>query len=196
METYTNFVNGEQYTIKIEYDETEHESPRTWDNLGTLLCWHRRYNLGDINILPEQAEEYLADFNWDDYIWLPVYIYDHGMITLRTTSFGDPWDSGQVGIIYVEKKKVRELYKVKRISSKLYKMITDILIEEIIVLDDYVTGNMIYIQLYKGDEFIDSVGGIYRNSLNSNEDLIEYLDIDRELKKQLSIAFKDARMWV
>lgn len=23
------------------------ESPREWDNVGRMLCWHRRYNLGD-----------------------------------------------------------------------------------------------------------------------------------------------------
>ncbi|GFD77265.1 hypothetical protein KUL118_01270 [Tenacibaculum sp. KUL118] len=33
-------------TIKIERDG-DIESPREWDNVGTMVCWHRRYNLGD-----------------------------------------------------------------------------------------------------------------------------------------------------
>lgn len=33
-------------TIKIERD-ADVESPREWDNVGTMVCWHSRYNLGD-----------------------------------------------------------------------------------------------------------------------------------------------------
>lgn len=36
------------YTIKIYHDE-DAESPRDWDNLGEMVCFHRRYNLGDCN---------------------------------------------------------------------------------------------------------------------------------------------------
>lgn len=32
--------------IEVHYDEGA-ESPRDWSNLGTMVCWHRRYNLGD-----------------------------------------------------------------------------------------------------------------------------------------------------
>lgn len=32
--------------IKIERDD-HYESPREWDNVGTMVCWHRNYNLGD-----------------------------------------------------------------------------------------------------------------------------------------------------
>lgn len=32
--------------IRIEQDTTP-ESPREWSNLGTMACWHGRYNLGD-----------------------------------------------------------------------------------------------------------------------------------------------------
>lgn len=33
-------------TINVYYDETP-EDPRTWDNVATFVCEHRRYNLGD-----------------------------------------------------------------------------------------------------------------------------------------------------
>lgn len=32
--------------IRIEHDQ-DAESPRNWDNLGTMVCWHGRYDLGD-----------------------------------------------------------------------------------------------------------------------------------------------------
>jgi hypothetical protein len=44
-------------TIKVSYDE-DAESPRDWDNLGTMVCFHRRYNLGDDHkhSTPEDAQ--------------------------------------------------------------------------------------------------------------------------------------------
>lgn len=36
----------DNFTLTIHPDETP-ENPRDWDNLGTMICWHRRYTLGD-----------------------------------------------------------------------------------------------------------------------------------------------------
>lgn len=36
------------YKLKIKQD-TYPDSPRNWDNLGHMVCWHNRYNLGDEN---------------------------------------------------------------------------------------------------------------------------------------------------
>ncbi len=38
---------------------------------------------------------------------------------MNTTGFSCPWDSGQVGWVFVSKKKVREEYGVKRITESL-----------------------------------------------------------------------------
>jgi hypothetical protein len=36
------------YTIKVEYDE-DAQNPREWfEPAGTMVCWHSRYNLGDM----------------------------------------------------------------------------------------------------------------------------------------------------
>lgn len=39
--------------------DTYPESPRNWDNLGTMVCWHRRYTLGDIQPEQQGPGEYL-----------------------------------------------------------------------------------------------------------------------------------------
>lgn len=38
--------DGRIVVVTIEQD-TDAESPREWDKLGHMVCWHRRYNLGD-----------------------------------------------------------------------------------------------------------------------------------------------------
>jgi hypothetical protein len=92
------------YTIKLIHDH-DPESPRNWDNVGKMVCWHRRYNLGDEQpkCSPEEYMENLAS-NDDElrkkFIILPLHLYEHGGITMSTGAFSCPWDSGQVGFIY------------------------------------------------------------------------------------------------
>lgn len=49
-------------TINVYYDETP-EDPRTWDNVATFVCEHRRYSLGD-----EQDIEGRIDSLFSDYV--------------------------------------------------------------------------------------------------------------------------------
>lgn len=91
------------FKIEIHQDEWG-ESPREWDNLGTMVIFHPRYNLGDKHSFrsAEDAIEFMNNAQ-DDIYWLPVYMYEHSGITISTTPFGCRWDSGQVGFIYVTK---------------------------------------------------------------------------------------------
>jgi hypothetical protein len=44
-----NLAHEETYKgckIELIYED-DPGSPREWDNVGTMVCWHRRYNLGD-----------------------------------------------------------------------------------------------------------------------------------------------------
>lgn len=99
METIKQFeANG--YTVRIHPD-TDPESPRQWDNLGHMVGWHRRYNLGDEQPTASPSE-WLKDFKQDNpqAIILPLFMYEHGGVSLSTGAFSCPWDSGQVGYIY------------------------------------------------------------------------------------------------
>ncbi len=80
-------------TGTVQFDEYP-ENPRDWDNIGTMVCQHSRYNLGDTEDSPD---------SFKDLIVLPLYLYDHSGITMNTTGFSCGWDSGQVGIIYAKK---------------------------------------------------------------------------------------------
>ncbi len=54
-EAYETFKVKDQ-TVQIFQDDNP-DSPRNWDNVGTMACWHRRYNLGDERPL-EDPDEY------------------------------------------------------------------------------------------------------------------------------------------
>ena len=142
-------------TVNI-FSDPDPTSPReAFDNLGTMVCWHRRYTLGDAHdftdpedffkhltrkaLTPTQIDRwnriqslidripgYYTGSTWgpkaiymdryyhleaeldrlkeealSNYVILPLYLYDHGGITMSTSSFACSWDSGQVGWIYM-----------------------------------------------------------------------------------------------
>ncbi len=172
-------TNGNR-VLEIKRDDHP-ESPREWDNLGTIVYGHRRYHLGDVEAW--DTEDYL---NWNDWrdgelkgaIALPVYLYDHSGLTINTTGFHCPWDSGQVGWIYVDKEKAREELGVKRIGKHARKRILDILRSEVELFDQYLRGDVYGFVLYEDGEEIDSCWGFY-----SFEDIvIEYPEFKEEVE--------------
>ena len=77
-------------TIKVFIDEEPH-SPHDWDNAGTMLCFHGRYNLGDKSDLNstdfagwEEVREYLVKEK-DAIVILPLYLFDHSGLTMATS---------------------------------------------------------------------------------------------------------------
>lgn len=61
--------------VKVLQDDSA-ESPRGFCNLGVMACWHRRYNLGDVQP-KESPEEWLAANAPKGSVVLPLYLYDH-----------------------------------------------------------------------------------------------------------------------
>jgi hypothetical protein len=64
------------------------------------------------------------------------------MITINTGGYSCPWDSGQVGFIYVSREKVREEYGWKVITKKREEKIVEILRDEVKTYDQYLTGDV------------------------------------------------------
>ncbi len=137
------------YTLNI-YRDDDAGSPREWDNLGTMACFHGRYSLGDDDV--PTMEEVQAIATDPDYLSLPLYLYDHGGITMSCSPFSCPWDSGRVGLIYVSKARVREEYGVKRISEKLRCRVLGYLQNEVKTYDQYLTGDVYGFKLVRHED--------------------------------------------
>jgi len=210
-------IKDEKAVLSIFHDE-DAESPREWDNLGTMVCWHSRYSLGDqhhytdkddflFRLLEEAVgdtdraervceniknsidrevhrsyrayneavdEEILAVIE-QKFIILPLYLYDHSGITMNTTGFSCPWDSGQVGWIYVSKEKVRKEYEVKRITKKIRDRVIAVLKSEVKIYSQWLEGNVFGFVLKDAeDNEIDSCWGFYGDDWKENG-LIEQL---------------------
>ncbi len=158
------------HTIEIGRDEYA-ESPRDWDNLGTMICRHNKYSLGDTNSFDfsncngwDDDEKIIKAHFGNDCIMLPLYLYDHSGITMKTTPFGCHWDSGRVGTIVVSRDTVRKEYNTKRISQKTKNQILAYLEGEVNTYDDYLTGNVWYNRITLDGEEIDSCYGYIGDS--------------------------------
>jgi len=166
MDTYKT-IEYRGYEIQIGVDEFA-EDPRSWDNLGTMAFFHKRYNLGDKDhgLSIEQAQEIEESNN---YICLPVYMYDHSGITINTTGFSCPWDSGKLGIIFISKKRARKEYGDKYDENK----IREYLKVEVKTYDQYLRGDVYFFSIEDGDTHVDSCHGFFGDEFEENG-LLEY----------------------
>jgi len=142
MESIDEKVIG-KYKIEI-FPDDDPMNPRTdYDPLGSMICFHRRYRLGDKHDFsdPDDARMFLKNKRRIAIV-LPLYLYDHSGITMSTSPFSCPWDSGQVGWIYITREKVREEYGCKRISKKMIERVKGYLINEVKEYDQYLTGDV------------------------------------------------------
>ncbi len=127
-------------------------SPLENDNLGTMVCFHRRYELGhphnyrseDYAGWNEVREAIIQDN--DVAVILPLFLFDHSGITISTSAEqfracdSAGWDWGCVGFIYVSKARVLENFMVKRITKQVLKRATEVLVAEVKEYASYLEG--------------------------------------------------------
>ena len=116
---------------------------KDYDNLGTMMCWHPRYTLGDKQLPREwEPEEWVKEYVPKGSVILPLNLYDHSGITMSTGSFSCDWDSGQVGVIFATPEQIRECFMVKRISKKVRTRAEECLKNEVAIYDHMLTGQV------------------------------------------------------
>lgn len=151
-----------EYTISI-YSDDDGENPRDWNNLGKMVCFYNRYNLGDKHKLSvEELQKIVAR---KDVIAIPLFLYDHSGISMSTGRgypFNDPWDSGQVGYIYVDYDTIRKEYNIKHITKAWRAKVEKYLDQEVETYNQYLTGD-VYGYVVENDrgENIESCWGIF-----------------------------------
>lgn len=160
-------------TLKIYADDSAEDPRKHSEPLGTMACMHRRYTLGDVQ--PKSIEE-MHEMIKDAAVCLPIYMYDHSGITIRTSPFSCPWDSGQIGYIFISKEKARKEFG--RLTKKTLANITECLIGEIKTYDQYLTGDVYGFVITRNckcnncddnhDKLLDTCWGFYGHDWKEN----------------------------
>lgn len=169
--------------IKVVHDH-DPESPRNWDNLGTMVCAHRRYRLGDddgaakaLEVIYEHlSDRQLSEIDFDanhipdieralemtgQAVMLPLYLYDHSGITMKTSPFSCQWDSGKVGFIFVSKEAARSEYGWKRLTNARIEKLQTYLDGEVESYDQYLIGDVWGYEVIQDDDVIESCWGFF-----------------------------------
>lgn len=109
-------------------DDYEHYE----DDLVTITYSNRsRYKLGTEAI---STEEFEALGERDDIVALPVYAYVHSGLTIATTPFSCPWDSGRSGWAYMSRESAIKEFG-KKILTKAVRAKAEAYIKA--VVDEY-----------------------------------------------------------
>src|SRR3990167_6828682 len=167
----------------LAYKIWAHLGVDNWDVYGTKYeDWEEK---------SQDALQLMKEFQKYNLV-IPLYLYDHGGITLRAGDpFYDSWDSGQVGFVYVSHEKIKEEYGVKRLSKKILEKAEKLLKAEVEVYDNYLTGNVFGYEIEDQDEnYIASCYGFFGD--NGREEALEEarLSIESEIREREEEADK------
>ena len=171
-ELQTELYKGHRIRILTDDDPL---NPRTEcdGQAGTMVCSHRRYDLGDAHDVKFDDHE-----SWDEaeawiikehkaIVILPIYMYDHSGITIRTTPFSCPWDSGRLGLIYTTTNMAKDVLGVprnKKLTIENLKKVRKLLEAEVVEYDKYIRGEAYRFEVYheadeEHDNLIDACSG-------------------------------------
>ncbi len=180
---------------KIYQDDDPGESPRTWDNMGKIVAFHKRYDLGDKTELKfdqfdgwDALQKHLID-NEKAAFCLPLYLYDHSGLHLKIGSFAGllpqghaEFDSGQVGFVYVTKETIRKEFGTAGPANM--ERAKGCLKSEIANYNQYLEGDVYRYAIERkcatcghDSEMVDSMGGIFGLD-QATEDLNDAMDAE------------------
>ncbi|MDX9971910.1 MAG: hypothetical protein RBU21_02860 [FCB group bacterium] len=122
------------------------------------------YRLAQKVLRGKTVAEYAHEVFERSYFSLPLYLYDHGGITMSTGRFSCPWDSGQVGFIYISKEKAAKMWSGLE-GEELAKAAYACMEAEVEEYDHYLTGQVYgYVVEDASGEVLDSCDGYLGDS--------------------------------
>lgn len=166
----------------IEWDTDPDFNPREdCTTICTMYCTDNRYFSLDA-VLPSDfdPEEEKAKGN----IVLPIYALVHSGVSLSTTPFNDPWDSGLCGYAVATPDQIMDCYGYyPRTKEDVESNIRN----EVIEMNAYFDGNYIYIALYdERGNYLDCVDGVMTTTKSDFiEALTYYFELTEEEKSEL-----------
>lgn len=160
---FKNRYESEKYILEIEQDDNA-INPREWWQLGRIVIFSNKYKyLADNNDF-EDVEEFKDFAKNNEVVYLPIYLLDHGVISISCSSFSCTWDSGQIGYIYTTKEDIMIVYGAYNEDAR--KIANKNLINEIEEYNMYLTGDMYRYTLTEKKHYKK----IYINDTNRDEE--------------------------
>lgn len=107
--------------VVVKRDEEGVDTRRDWDNLFTIWTGNSRHLSDDKGAEDPRvyAGRCVQEAKYKKGVYaLPLYAYVHSGMTVSLKPFSCPWDSGVIGFIYADKKRIIEELGLKRFNTK------------------------------------------------------------------------------
>lgn len=181
-----SYVYDEQtigpYRIEVWNDECPLNPMEDWDAQPTIVHWHSRYNLGEQypESFPHPFEEREAAIEairaeYGCTVVVPVYLYDHSGITISTTPFSCPWDSGQVGFAFFTSKALKDGWGDHPWPTD--EALPEIIASSLESYDMYLRGDVKGFTI-EGPNVHESVGGFFCSEEDVMKEAEAYIDAE------------------
>ena len=171
------------HKINIVQDKCPGNPCNEWEQMGVMWCDHPRYNLGHDKAMQTlinhcyqydpvfmalcdsrevEKQDVIKSLRKLKCVLIPLYLMDHGALSISTSAFSCPWDSGCVGLIVATPQKIRECYGIKNVTKRRRAQAVESLNSQVKEYDDYLTGNVYGFDIVdESGDVIDSCCGFY-----------------------------------
>lgn len=163
------------------YKDYDCESPREWDSLGYLILFGRDTRAYGDKHNYKSFQELTTALSGIKRVQYPVYAYVHSGVTFSLSDFGDRWDSGICGLIYVTYDEIEKEYG--KVDDSTIATAKTVLQGEIEALNQYASGEVYGYTLYEFDGPLYSCGGFYGS--DGIEDILDETGFSKSDMKEV-----------
>ena len=158
-----------QKELAVSLDETAEHRIDYWENGNGWTQLSRLHKTDTWKYADEKITEIVNKVLEKHVIILPLFLYDHGNLTLRSGSFGDFWNEHADGFVFITKEHARREWGWKTLTKSRIKRIEGCLEADAEVYDQYISGEVFRFVVEDLDgEHVDSCWGFYGSDLNKN----------------------------
>lgn len=179
VEKFNNFrvEKSEDYENDFEvYSTYRFDEGRYVDNFCSKNLENQNNEIAEVilnNLFDFTEIERIVEVLKEKLVILPIYMYEHSGITIKTTPFGCEWDSGQVGFIYATITDIKNNYSGELIAS--VENMENILVNEVKLYDQYLNNETFGFVKYEIN--MDKLQEI-KDLKESNLTMLELEDLD------------------
>lgn len=191
-------LGTEQFSSPDELFLSLLEKVKGVEGAETFWCEMEDRIFGDAPATNETLRQFqseMVDFLSQEYVLMPLYLYDHSGLSISTESFHDPWDSGQVGFVYLSNENaIKDRVPISELdqaimTDELREQTKDTLRSEVELYNHYLQGDSYGYQLFQNGEEIDSCWGFLGDFDSMITEIA--LDLPEEFKNLKEMLHED-----
>ena len=151
--------------LVVDYDNEYVESPREWDCISKMVCFHKKKDFGDKHDFDYKDYDNMAGLKkaiikkYDPIIIFPLYLCSHSADVISIKPFYNEFDSGQLGFVFITKAQLKLTFpEYIHMSNKRRKELEAVILTEVNMYNQYINGEIYRYDVYVDGNIVDTLG--------------------------------------